>query len=145
MERPIRRLAGFTLVELMVTLAVLAIIAGIAVPAFNDFVDRNRVTGAANEAVGLIQLVRLEAMRRNRQVTADFSGSKGTLMVGDEILRETGASPKVTYSTATVTFKPTGLAVSATSSLTVTLGDHARSICLKDRSRVYVGKAQCGN
>ena len=51
MERPIRRLAGFTLVELMVTLAVLAIIAGIAVPAFNDFVDRNRVTGAANEAV----------------------------------------------------------------------------------------------
>ena len=82
-------------------------------------------------------------MRRNRQASAIFSGSEGTLKVGNETLRTTNANAKVEFSSATVTFRPTGLAVSATSGLTVTLGSEVRSICLKDGSRVYVGRAEC--
>lgn len=59
---------GFTLVELMVTLAVLAVLLGIAVPSFQNIINRNRLTAITNEVVGAIQLTRMEAVRRNSRV-----------------------------------------------------------------------------
>ena len=47
-------LLGVTLVELMVSLAVLAILATVAVPSFVDFLDKNRVRGAADAVVSLV-------------------------------------------------------------------------------------------
>jgi type IV fimbrial biogenesis protein FimT len=73
---------GFTLVELVVTLAVLAIVIGIAVPAFNALIQRNRLTTAANEMVAALQTAKLEAVRRNRRVevcpTANGSTCSGS-------------------------------------------------------------------
>lgn len=59
---------GFTLVELMVVLAVLAIAVGIGVPAFNGITLRNRLAASANEVVAALQTARMEAVRRNRRV-----------------------------------------------------------------------------
>ena len=66
-------MAGITLVELMVTLAVAAIIMGIAMPSFTGLVNGSRLTAQANELVTGIQLARSEAIRLNRSV--DFCGS----------------------------------------------------------------------
>lgn len=55
--------------ELMVTLAVLAVIVGLAVPSFTRLIRRNRLVAAANELLGAAQLARIEALRRNRPVT----------------------------------------------------------------------------
>jgi type IV fimbrial biogenesis protein FimT len=64
---PPQRSTGFTLVELMVTVAVLAIVAALAVPSFTTIMHRNRLTTAANEMVGALQGARMEAIRRNRR------------------------------------------------------------------------------
>lgn len=59
---------GFTLLELMVTIAVLAILTTIAIPNFRDLVQSNRVTTQANELVSALTFARMEAVKRGRNV-----------------------------------------------------------------------------
>lgn len=47
---------GFTLIELMVTIAVAAVLLGIAVPSFQDMLERNRVAAQTNEVLGDLQM-----------------------------------------------------------------------------------------
>jgi type IV fimbrial biogenesis protein FimT len=55
---------GFTLLELMVVLAVAAVILSIGVPSFNDFRRNSRITGVANDFLGAVQSARSEAIKR---------------------------------------------------------------------------------
>ncbi len=61
--------AGFTLLELIVTIAVASIILGIAVPSFRAMSINNRLATQANDIVGAINLARSEAIKRNRSVS----------------------------------------------------------------------------
>lgn len=56
---------GFTLIELMVTLAVAAILLAIAVPSFQGMMERNRVAAQSNDILGALQVTRSEAIRKN--------------------------------------------------------------------------------
>ena len=60
---------GFTLVELMVTVAVVGILATVAVPSMVGFVNTSRLAGASEELTASLQLAKSEAIRRNRVVT----------------------------------------------------------------------------
>lgn len=66
---------GFTLVELMVTLAVLAILLVAAAPSFADFFDRYRLRGAVDDAISLVANARASAVKSNRDVSVAFSGA----------------------------------------------------------------------
>jgi prepilin-type N-terminal cleavage/methylation domain-containing protein len=60
-----RRSRGFTLYELMITVALAAVIFGIGVPAFRDFARNGRLSGAANEMLVTLVTARNEAVRRH--------------------------------------------------------------------------------
>lgn len=74
--------SGFTLVELMITLAVVAIVVTVAVPAWSDFVSRNRLATANNTLVTALNVARSEAARENGNVSicpsTDQSSCTGT-------------------------------------------------------------------
>jgi len=59
---------GFTLIELMVTIMVLAILLGVAVPSFRDAALGSRLTAYANDIVASVQVARSEAIKRNANV-----------------------------------------------------------------------------
>lgn len=62
---PARRPRGLTLIELMVAIAIVAILATLAAPSFRDFLIRNRSAALANELTGTILRARNEAVNRN--------------------------------------------------------------------------------
>jgi type IV fimbrial biogenesis protein FimT len=67
------REGGFTLVELMVTLAIAAIVMTMAVPSFTDMTRNNRLTTQANQLVTALNLARSEAI--TRRVTVDVAAT----------------------------------------------------------------------
>jgi type IV fimbrial biogenesis protein FimT len=63
------RRSGFTLIELMVVIAIASILAMLAIPSFIDMIQRNRVSGEVNSFVGDLQYARSEAIQHGQSVT----------------------------------------------------------------------------
>jgi type IV fimbrial biogenesis protein FimT len=64
-----RRSGGFTLVELIITVVVLAVFASLAAPSFAQFIDNRRLAGAAESVKTGLNLARGEAMKRSANVS----------------------------------------------------------------------------
>lgn len=67
MRRPIAG-RGFTLVELLVTVAVLGIIIMLGMPNLSAWLQNTQIRGSAEAVASGLQLARAEALRRNRSV-----------------------------------------------------------------------------
>ena len=73
--------AGFTIIELMITVAMASILLAIAVPSFNQMVVSGRLTAQSNEMVAAISLARSEAIKRNANVTLCRAADNSTACV----------------------------------------------------------------
>ena len=70
-------LRGFTLIELMITLAVAAILLTVAVPSFQTLIKRNALTARTNNFIADLHFARGEAAKRGSDVSVCPS-SNGT-------------------------------------------------------------------
>jgi type IV fimbrial biogenesis protein FimT len=64
-----RKCNGFTLIELMVTLLVAAIVMGVGIPAFTEFISTNRMAASVNDITTALHVARTEAVKRRANVT----------------------------------------------------------------------------
>lgn len=104
----IRPQSGFTLIEMMVTILIAAILMMVGIPSFTHFVINNRMTTEANSLVTMLQVARSEAVKRNSSVyigstSGDENWDQGYVMfldngnnaydTGDTVLRRQSALP----------------------------------------------------
>lgn len=93
--------SGLTLIELLVSITILAIALALGVPSFTQLMQNNRMTSQTNEVVTLLNLARSEALQRgipvrlrstaanwggNLEVAADTNGD-GDLTDATDVLR----------------------------------------------------------
>lgn len=111
------RVKGFTLVELMVIVALVAIMAAIAVPSFTDFMKKNEVQAAADDITHLLQFARTQAIntRSSVTVTKDTTNHKWVVTVRSVESRVLSYNPAKVYfdnnlTSNKLTFNPYGAA-----------------------------------
>lgn len=57
---------GFTIIELMITVAIAGVLVGLGLPALNDFVNNSRARSAANDFATAVAVARSEAIKANK-------------------------------------------------------------------------------
>jgi len=70
--------AGFTLIEILITIAIIGIAAAFAIPTFLDILPNWRAKAAATDLFSNLQLAKITAIRRGTQVVVTFSGDPDT-------------------------------------------------------------------
>lgn len=130
-----KRENGFTLLELLVILAVVAILASLSFAGYTSLIEGARLSTAANDIKGDLQLARLTAVRRHVTILAYFNDGTGpggsyflcvTSRDGEKIL--TRAMPKqvsLTGVTTPIEFNTLGIA-SVPGSVKVSITDPAK-------------------
>lgn len=134
---------GFSLIELMIVLAILSILLLVAVPNFGDFVADGRVSSAKSKLVSSISLARTEAIKRGSSVAVcrTLNGTACAAAGGDwsagwliydvdsgaviRIQTEIEDATSILYnSTAQITYDGQGMLVTATAGdTTFIIGD----------------------
>jgi type IV fimbrial biogenesis protein FimT len=70
---------GLTTIELMIVLAIVALLAGVALPGFGALLQRARIARAGDELGAAIYLARAEALRRGGNVRLRKAATEGCL------------------------------------------------------------------
>jgi prepilin-type N-terminal cleavage/methylation domain-containing protein len=74
-DKPARSAAGFTLLELMITVVILCILLGLAIPGFSRWVPNYRLRGAARDLYSNLQLAKSGAIRDRTEWAIRFTSA----------------------------------------------------------------------
>jgi type IV fimbrial biogenesis protein FimT len=77
--------SGFTLMELMIVLVIVAVLATIAGPSFRDSIERNRRLYAVEQTLSILNQARTEAVSRSAEVRVCPSSDSDTCVLGSNV------------------------------------------------------------
>lgn len=134
-EKPRR---GFTILELVIVMSIMALMAAIAIPRIAETMRHNRVNRAAMIVAGDLQTAFSVAGRQRAPVSVSLNTSTLTYTIA---VRSSGAAIRsralgstseykltsLAFSPATINIFPTGIS-SAPITVTVTAGDYSRQV-----------------
>lgn len=150
---------GFTLIELIVALAVLAVLTALAVPSFRETMQNNRLVTRSNDIVTALNLARSEAIKRGEVVNVSANGANwnsGILVrtaSGTDIRVFPAFTGNITVTAAltTISFQPNGTASTFTTTFATTFsvcdssrtGETGRTVNVNAIGRISTTKLVC--
>lgn len=152
---------AFTLIELMVTIAILAIIATLAAPNLSQMLHNTKVNTSSGDILSFLQQSRTEAIRLGKIVTVCGSSDGSNCLATNKTNWSTGLIAKYSGSTTpiqkltfessqlsitapeTITFNSVG-STTAEHEITVTIPDaNTYSVCVEVIGRAFKSKMGC--
>jgi len=148
---------GFTLIELMIVMAIFGVLAGIMTPSFLAWRDRSRVKGDASELRAVFESAKLRAIKHNTNVVVTFpdttsyqafvdTNDNGARDAGEDIIANRTLTPGVTITEDTfigqdMAFNSRGMANGPNSTGTITMtssGGERYSVVVSSFGRVKI-------
>ncbi|MDH1705570.1 GspH/FimT family pseudopilin [Acinetobacter johnsonii] len=153
--------SAFTLIELMVTIAILAIIATLAAPNLSQMLRNTKVNTSSGDILSFLQQSRTEAIRLGKTVTVCGSADGSSCLSANKTNWSTGLLAKHSGSTTpiqkltfessqlsitgpeTITFNTFG-STTAEHEITVAIaGANTYSVCVEVIGRAFKSKSGC--
>ncbi|WP_332671270.1 GspH/FimT family pseudopilin [Aromatoleum sp.] len=130
------RAPGFSLVELMVTVAVIGILAGVGYPSFQELLASQRVRVATSALYDSLLIARSEALKRNiaTQFVTDNLAEGWSIDAGGRDVHSQGPLTALTFEphAPAIQYGPTGrLAVGAATEIEVTAAGTSAVRCIR--------------
>lgn len=135
--------AGFTVMELVVAIAVSMIVLAVGTPSFLSWMPTVRLTSAARQVATDLQVARMKAISQNTSYTVTFNVSAGTYTFGSDSRDIGQLYPGITIASASnPQFSPRGTA-SAGVQISLNNGSAQKYICVKAVGRVNIQDSTC--
>lgn len=116
---------GFTLIELMVTIAVLAIIAMMAAPSFGTMLNTQNLNKSSRELTAVLSQARSKAALERRQVTVQLNSTAANTI--NQLNWSPTGQARLNTRPISIVFLPNGLIQNAVGNTVFTICDHATS------------------
>jgi type IV fimbrial biogenesis protein FimT len=110
-DKPARSVAGFTMLELLITIVILCVLLGLAIPGFSSWLPKYRLRGATRDIYSNLQLAKMTAVKDRARcgVLFDVTNSRYRV-VGSGPNRTFGDSDDVTLKTVNFSEYGSGIA-----------------------------------
>ena len=138
---------GFTAIELMITLAVAAVLMVLAVPSFSTLIEKSRLRGATDDIVNLLNSSRANAVKMQFDVSVAMGGTASAWCAGANSATQPAAGSPVTTAAACNCTTANACQVSGVQALvssTSYSGNSSSGVTVSDETAAVVFNAKLG-